>query len=87
MGLSIPRCRRRENSRKHNQQLYQRNTFRGTGLPTHADPKTVWRRQRQVRAALEAGADVDLGHSLPVWGPRNVSTAFDQISSRTRTSG
>jgi hypothetical protein len=24
MGLSIPRCRRRENSRKHNQQLYQR---------------------------------------------------------------
>lgn len=59
-------------------QLYRRNAFRITGVPTAADRKTVRRRQRQVLSALEAGADVDLGHSLPV-GLEDVRAAFDQI--------
>jgi hypothetical protein len=55
-------------------------------LPTHADPKTVRRRQRQVRAALEAGADVDVSHSLPVWA-REMSVPPSTRSWRTRTIG
>jgi hypothetical protein len=59
-------------------QLYRRNAFRVTGLPTDADRKTVRHRQRRVLAALEAGADVDLGHDLPV-GTEAVRAAFDEI--------
>lgn len=59
-------------------QLYRCNAFRVTGLPTDADRKTVRHRQRRVLAALAAGADVDLGHDLPV-GTEAVRAAFDEI--------
>jgi hypothetical protein len=59
-------------------ELYRRNAFRITGLPTNADRRTVRHRRQQVVPALEFGADVDLGHSLPV-GADEVRAAFDRI--------
>jgi hypothetical protein len=59
-------------------QLYRSNAFRIAGLPTDADRKTVRQRQRQVIPALEAGADVDLGHRLPV-RLTEVRAAFDRL--------
>ncbi|MCU1685294.1 MAG: hypothetical protein JWQ81_6033 [Amycolatopsis sp.] len=59
-------------------QLYRRNAFRITGLPTDADRRTVRHRQQKVVPALVSGADVDLGHSLPV-GADEVRAAFDRI--------
>lgn len=58
--------------------MYRRNAFRITGLPTNADRRTVRQRQQRVTPALELGADVDLGHSLPV-RPADVRGAFDRI--------
>ncbi|GAA4529331.1 septum formation family protein [Amycolatopsis samaneae] len=58
--------------------LYRHNAFRVTGLPTDADRKAVRQRRRQVLAALEAGADVDLGHPLPV-GLEEARAAFDLL--------
>jgi hypothetical protein len=59
-------------------ELYRRNAFRITGLPTDADRRTVRQRQRHVVPALDAGADVDLGHAIPV-RPEDVRGAFDRI--------
>lgn len=59
-------------------QMYRRNAFRITGLPTYADRRTVRQRQQRITPALELGADVDLGHSLPV-GLDEVRAAFDRI--------
>ncbi|GAB2967260.1 hypothetical protein [Saccharothrix stipae] len=59
-------------------QLYRRNAFRITGLPTDADRPAVRRRRHKVNTALEVGADVDLGHDLPV-DPSDVARAFDLI--------
>ena len=58
--------------------LYRGNAFRVLGLPTQADRKTVRQRQRQLMPAVEAGADVDLGHDLPV-GLDDLRTAFDRL--------
>jgi hypothetical protein len=58
--------------------MYRRNAFRLTGLPTDAGPRAVRQRRQRVMPALEAGADVDLGHRLPV-GPGEVRAAFDLI--------
>lgn len=59
-------------------QMYRRNAFRITGLPTYADRRTVRQRQQRITPALELGADVDLGHSLPV-SLDDVRGAFDRI--------
>ncbi|MFD3522623.1 septum formation family protein [Streptomyces sp. NPDC058653] len=59
-------------------QMYRRNAFRITGLPTYADRRTVRQRQQRITPALELGADVDLGHSLPV-GLDDIRGAFDRI--------
>ncbi|MET4927006.1 hypothetical protein P3L51_32415, partial [Streptomyces sp. PSRA5] len=59
-------------------QMYRRNSFRITGLPTSADRRTVRQRQQRITPALELGADVDLGHSLPV-RLDDVRGAFDRI--------
>lgn len=59
-------------------QLYRRNAFRITGLPTDADRSSVRQRQRQVLAMLEAGVDLDLGHSDPV-SVEEVRTAFERL--------
>ncbi|TVT61213.1 hypothetical protein FNH05_03390 [Amycolatopsis rhizosphaerae] len=59
-------------------QLYRRNAFRITGVATGADRREVRRRQQKVTTALELGADVDLGHRLPVT-PDEVARAFDLI--------
>jgi hypothetical protein len=59
-------------------QLYRRNAFRITGLPTDADRRTVRHRQQKIIPALEMGIDPDLGHSLPV-EPDDVRRAFDLI--------
>lgn len=58
--------------------LYRGNAFRVVGLPTQADRKTIRQRQRQLMPAVEAGADVDLGHDLPV-GLADLRTAFDRL--------
>jgi hypothetical protein len=58
--------------------LYRDNAFRVAGIPTTADRKTVRQWRRQVLAALEAGADVDLGHGLAV-RPEEVRAAFDRL--------
>ena len=58
--------------------LYRANAFRVVGLPTDADRRAVRQRQRQVLPALEAGADVDLGHDLPV-RLEDARTAFDRL--------
>ena len=59
-------------------ELYRRNAFRLTGLPTDAGRPAVRHRQRQVLPALRVGADIDLGHDLPVT-PEDVSQAFNRI--------
>lgn len=59
-------------------QMYRRNAFRITGLPTDADRRAVRQRQQRITPALELGADVDLGHSLPV-RLDDVRGAFDRI--------
>jgi putative regulator of septum formation len=59
-------------------QLYRRNAFRITGLPTDADRRTVRQRRQRITTLLEVGADVDLGHGLPV-DPQEVAQAFDLI--------
>jgi hypothetical protein len=59
-------------------QLYRRNAFRITGLPTDADRRTVRQRQQKVNTMLGVGADIDLGHDLPV-DPEDVARAFDLI--------
>ncbi|MET9557634.1 hypothetical protein [Streptomyces sp. NPDC006645] len=59
-------------------QMYRRNSFRITGLPTSADRRTVRQRQQRITPALELGADVDLGHSLPV-RLDDIRGAFDRI--------
>lgn len=59
-------------------QMYRRNSFRITGLPTTADRRTVRQRQQRITPALELGADVDLGHSLPV-RLDDIRGAFDRI--------
>jgi hypothetical protein len=64
-------------------QLYRRNAFRLTGLPTDAGPRTVRQQRQRVLPALEAGADVDLGHSLPA-GPDELRAAFDLVSGDPR---
>lgn len=58
--------------------MYRRNAFRITGVPTDADRRTVRGRQQQVMPALRLGADIDLGHSLPVTADE-VANAFDRI--------
>lgn len=58
--------------------MYRRNSFRITGLPTSADRRTVRQRQQRITPALELGADVDLGHSLPV-RLDDIRGAFDRI--------
>ncbi|AOS64582.1 septum formation family protein [Actinoalloteichus hymeniacidonis] len=59
-------------------QLYRRNAFRITGLPTDADRRTVRQRQQKINTMLEVGADVELGNGLPV-DPTEVKRAFDLI--------
>jgi hypothetical protein len=59
-------------------QLYRRNAFRITGLPTDADRRAVRHRQQKIIPALEMGIDPGLGHSLPV-EPDDVRRAFDLI--------
>ena len=71
--LTLARLRAVEGPR-----LYRDNAFRVVGLPTQADRRTVRQRQRLVLPAVEAGADVDLGHSLPV-GLDELRTAFDRL--------
>jgi len=61
--------------------LYRGNAFRVVGLPTSADRATVRQRQRRLMPAVEAGADVDLGHDLPV-GLDDLRTAFDRLLNR-----
>ncbi|TDV35438.1 septum formation family protein [Actinophytocola oryzae] len=58
--------------------LYRHNAFRLTGLPTDAGRQAVRQRQRQVLPALRMGADVDLGHGIPVTA-EEVNQAFDRI--------
>lgn len=59
-------------------QMYRRNAFRITGLPTTADRRAVRQRQQRITPALELGADVDLGHSLPV-ELDDIRGAFDRV--------
>jgi hypothetical protein len=59
-------------------QLYRRNAFRVTGLPTDADRRTVRQRRQRITTMLEVGADLDLGHDLAV-DPQDVAKAFDLI--------
>lgn len=63
--------------------LYLANAFRITGLPTDADRTTVRRRMQRIVPALEAGVDVDLGHSLSV-GPDEVRSAFESVLADSR---
>ncbi|WP_344320778.1 hypothetical protein [Streptomyces macrosporus] len=61
-------------------ELYRRNAFRVTGLPTDADRRAVRRRQQQVLTALQVGADLDLG--TPGGPPADLDTvrnAFDRL--------
>jgi hypothetical protein len=58
--------------------LYQVNAFRITGLAVDAGRPAVRRHQQRILKALEAGADVDLGHSLPVTSEQ-VRGAFELI--------
>ncbi|RKT55172.1 hypothetical protein [Saccharothrix australiensis] len=59
-------------------QLYRRNAFRITGLPTDADRRVVRQRRQKVNTMLELGVAVDLGHDLPV-EPSDVARAFELI--------
>jgi hypothetical protein len=59
-------------------ELYRRNPFRITGLSTYADRRAIRQRRQRVIPALEAGADIDLGHDLPV-GAEEVRAAFDRL--------
>lgn len=59
-------------------QLYRRNAFRITGVGTVADRRAVRQRRQRVTTALELGADVDLGHPLPVTS-EEITRAFDVI--------
>jgi hypothetical protein len=63
--------------------LYTRNAFRVTGLPTYADRRAIRQRRQQVVPRLEVGADVDLGHDLPV-GLDEVRAAFDRLQNDPR---
>ena len=58
--------------------LYRRNAFRVTGLPTGADRPAVRRQRQKVTTMLQVGADIDLGHDLPV-DAADVARAFDLI--------
>ncbi|WP_326628599.1 hypothetical protein OIE67_35150 [Nonomuraea fuscirosea] len=58
--------------------LYRRNAFRITGVSTYANRRAVRERRQRVGTALQVGADLDLGHALPV-GPGEVRAAFDRL--------
>ncbi len=58
--------------------LYRRNAFRITGLPTTVDRRTARQRQQQLNAALQVGADIDTGSGTPA-DPDEVRAAFDRI--------
>ena len=58
--------------------LYRRNAFRITGLPTTVDRRTARQRQQQLNAALQVGADIDTGTGTPA-DPDEVRSAFDRI--------
>ncbi|MEU8396533.1 hypothetical protein AB0C28_15200 [Nonomuraea sp. NPDC048892] len=58
--------------------LYRRNAFRITGVSTYANRRAVRERRQRVTTALQVGADLDLGHTLPV-GPEEVRAAFDRL--------
>ncbi|HEY0472687.1 MAG TPA: hypothetical protein VGD34_13505 [Kribbella sp.] len=60
------------------QELYRRNAFRITGLPTTVDRRTARQRRHQLTAALDVGADIDLGGSGPV-DPDELRLAFERI--------
>lgn len=55
-------------------QLYQRNAFKLTGLPTNADRRMVRQRRQKVGVLLEVGAGPD-----PSVEPQDVLSAFDLI--------
>ncbi len=57
-------------------QLYRRNAFRITGLPTDADRRAVRHRQQKVAAALAMGIDLDSGVEAD---EDEVRRAFDLI--------
>ncbi|MEV4317759.1 septum formation family protein [Actinocrispum sp. NPDC049592] len=57
-------------------QLYRRNAFRITGLPTDADRRAVRHRQQKVSAALAMGIDLDSGVEAD---EDEVRRAFDLI--------
>lgn len=59
-------------------ELYRRNAFRITGLPTTVDRRTARQRQQQLNAALQVGADIDTGSGQPA-DPDEVRAAFDRI--------
>ncbi|MFI5728564.1 hypothetical protein ACIA49_00475 [Kribbella sp. NPDC051587] len=59
-----------------NRDLYQRNAFHVTALPTNADRRTTRRRQQHVIAVLEAGADLETTGSRD---PDELRIAFDRL--------
>lgn len=59
-----------------NRDLYQRNAFHVTGLPTGVDRRTTRRRQQHVTAVLEAGADLETSGSTD---PDELRIAFDRL--------
>ncbi|MET7281703.1 hypothetical protein ABZS29_25940 [Kribbella sp. NPDC005582] len=59
-----------------NRDLYQRNAFHLTGLPTGVDRRTTRRRQQHVTAVLEAGADLETSGSTD---PDELRIAFDRL--------
>lgn len=62
--------------------LYSRNAFRITGLPTTVDRRTARRRQQQLNTALQVGADIDTGIDTGIDGPSDpaeVRSAFDRV--------
>ncbi|HEY0689804.1 MAG TPA: hypothetical protein VGD71_12265, partial [Kribbella sp.] len=60
------------------QDLYRRNAFRITGLPTTVDRRTARHRQQQLNAALQVGADIDTGTD-GASDPDEVRSAFDRV--------
>ena len=59
-------------------ELYRRNAFRITGVPTGAGRAAVSQHKKRVMPALRAGADVDLGSDLQTPADE-VGRAFDRI--------
>jgi hypothetical protein len=59
-------------------ELYRRNAFRISGLPAAVDRRTTRQVVQRLRAALQVGADVDLGPNASS-DPAEIQTACDLI--------